>query len=252
MADRRPLIAGNWKMNGLRADGLALAGTLAEKLRATGSVGFDLLVCPPATLIWPVAAVLGGSGVLLGGQDCHEQAAGAFTGDIAPGMLAEAGCRYVILGHSERRAGHGETSAMVMAKALAAHAAGLTTIICVGETAEERDSGKADAVVTEQLVGSIPVDADDVTTVIAYEPVWAIGTGKTATVEDVVAMHGVIRRLARERFGETADRLRILYGGSVKPANAASLLRLPHVDGALVGGASLDAEAFWAIATAAA
>ena len=241
-AARRMLVAGNWKMNGLAADGCALAGAVA----ATPPGPAELLLCPPATLIAPVAAVLAGSGVALGGQDCHTAETGAHTGDVSAGMLADAGCRYVIVGHSERRADHGEDDAMVRLKAEAAHRAGLAAVICVGETLAERDSGRAEAVVASQIRGSLPEAADGSNTVVAYEPVWAIGTGRTPSVDDVSAMHGTIRA----QLGTVGGTMRILYGGSVKPGNAAELLTLPDVDGALVGGASLVAEDFLAIAAA--
>ncbi len=255
MASRRTLIAGNWKMNGHRADGVARAAALKERLAAAGAVPFDMAVCPPATLIWPVAAALASGPVLLGGQDCHPAASGAFTGDIAAPMLADAGCRFVIVGHSERRHGHGETDAVVKAKAAAALAVGLTAIVCVGETEAERDHGAAEAVVAAQLTGSWPESAGaagghaEDRLVIAYEPVWAIGTGRTATPADVAAMHRMIRTTLGS-LTDRADQIRLLYGGSVKAANAAELLALEDVDGALVGGASLDADAFWAIAEA--
>ncbi|MEX2009910.1 MAG: triose-phosphate isomerase [Dongiaceae bacterium] len=242
----RPLVAGNWKMNGRRADGVALASELARRAKA-GALGCDLVVCPPATLLVPVAAALAGSPVALGGQDCHPGPDGAHTGDIAAAMLVDAGCRFVIVGHSERRAGHGETDALVRAKAAAARAAGLVAIVCLGETDSERDAGRALAVVERQLAGSLPDGATAADTVIAYEPVWAIGTGRTAKPADVAEVHGHLRRLLRARVGD-ADRVRLLYGGSVKPDNAAELLAVADVDGALVGGASLAAADFWAIA----
>lgn len=246
----RTLIAGNWKMNGLSADGTALARDLAERYRRAGGPGFDLLVCPPATLISPVGHVLGDSGVLLGGQDCHAEPKGAHTGDISAEMLADLGCGHVIVGHSERRHDHAEGDATVKAKAGAAHRAGLTAIVCIGETEDERDAGKALAVCASQLAGSLPTGATAENTVIAYEPVWAIGTGRTPTVGDVAEMHAHIRR---ELEGKIADpvAVRLLYGGSVKPGNAAELLGVDHVNGALVGGASLKADDFWAIAEAA-
>jgi len=247
MAERRKLIAGNWKMNGLRADGVALARGVAEKLKAAGPVPFDLLVCPPATLIWPVAEAVAGSGVAVGGQDCHPKTSGAHTGDTSPAALAEAGCRYVIVGHSERRQDHAESDALVAAKAAAAHAAGLTAIICVGETLAQREAGQAGAVVASQLAGSIPPGSTAVNTVVAYEPVWAIGTGRNATPADVAEIHALIRADLVKRL-ESGAAVRILYGGSVKPGNAGELMAVPDVDGALVGGASLKVEDFWGIA----
>ncbi|EKV28387.1 Triosephosphate isomerase [Caenispirillum salinarum AK4] len=250
MTARRPLIAGNWKMNGLRADGLKLVEGLIAHLRE-GDQPFDMLVCPPMTLVADVAAASTASTLLVGGQDCHQNEKGAHTGDTSAWMLKDVGATHVIVGHSERRADHAESSEVVKAKAGAAHAAGLTAIICIGETEDERDRGEALAVVSGQLLDSLPDGATPDNTVIAYEPVWAIGTGKTATPDDVAEMHGEIRKKAHEKLGSEANRLRILYGGSVKPANAEELLALTDVDGALVGGASLKVEDFWAIAKAA-
>jgi len=244
----QPLIAGNWKMNGLRADGLALASDLAGRLKGAGAVSFDLLVCPPFPLLFPVGDAIKDSALALGGQDCAPKTSGAHTGDVAPTMLTDAGCRYVILGHSERRADHGESDALIAAKAAAAHKEGLIAIVCVGETEAQRDAGQADAVVSGQLAGSIPEGATAANTVVAYEPVWAIGTGKTATPDDVASMHAHIRAELDGRIADPAKAL-ILYGGSVKPGNAAELMAVANVDGALVGGAALKADDFWAIAT---
>ena len=247
----RPLIAGNWKMHGLREDGLALARAVAGG--AGGAGGAELLVCPPATLVREVAAALeGGAAVAVGGQDCHAAAKGAHTGDVSAPMLRDAGARFVILGHSERRADHGEGDAAVLAKAEAAIAAGLVPIVCVGESEAERLAGEAEAVVTRQLDGSLPDGFAGAAGVVAYEPVWAIGTGRTPTESDIAAIHGAIRARLRARFGEAGGALRILYGGSVKPANAKAILAVEDVDGALVGGASLVAADFLAIAAAAA
>lgn len=247
--ERTPLIAGNWKMNGRRADGVALAAAVVERLAAAGPIGCELLLCPPATLLMEIARVLAGSGIALGGQDCHCADRGPHTGDIGAAMLADAGCRYVILGHSERRAGHGESDALVAAKVSAAGRAGLTAIVCVGESQADRGAGNAEAVVGGQLEGSLPAGAGAGNTVIAYEPVWAIGAGRTPSPDQVRRMHGHIRgHLATLRGRADAARTRIVYGGSVTPANAATLLALDDVDGTLVGGASLDAEDFWAIA----
>jgi triosephosphate isomerase (TIM) len=239
---RRPLVAGNWKMNGLRAS----IGEL-EKIIAGGKTlaNVDLMVCPPATLIVSFAAAARGSDVAIGGQDCHALASGAYTGDISAEMLKDAGAVAVIVGHSERRQYHGETDADVRAKALAARRAGLLAIVCVGETRAERDAGKARAVVGAQLDGSLPDGADAVA--VAYEPVWAIGTGLTPTVGDVGDMHGFIRERLCGRYGEAGQVTRLLYGGSVKPSNAKELMAVDNVDGALVGGASLKAEEFLGI-----
>jgi triosephosphate isomerase len=227
-------------MNGLRTDGLALAGEVARRARS-GAVACDLLVCPPATLVAAVGEILAGSGVALGGQDCHALPKGAYTGDISAEMLADAGCSHVILGHSERRHGHGETNAEIRGKVVAATRAGLVTLLCVGETQAERQAGNAVAVVAAQFAGSIPDGIAAGRLIVAYEPVWAIGTGLSATLDDIAAMHAAIRaRLAPDTP--------ILYGGSVNPRNAADILGLADVDGALVGGASLVADDFWAIA----
>ncbi|MGF1631138.1 MAG: triose-phosphate isomerase [Kiloniellaceae bacterium] len=243
----RALIAGNWKMNGLAED----ARALAEALKALGKgpqLSCDLLVCPPFPYLALVAEALAGSRITLGGQDCHSVASGAHTGDTAPQMLRDVGCSYVILGHSERRSGHGETDAQVRAKAEAALSAGLVPIVCVGETEKERNAEQTLAVIARQVKGSVPVGMEAGRLVVAYEPIWAIGTGRTATPSDVVKVHGEIRRLLVGLVGEGAEKVRILYGGSVKPDNARELLSQANVDGALVGGASLDAEAFWGIA----
>ncbi|MFQ5954646.1 MAG: triose-phosphate isomerase [Kiloniellales bacterium] len=246
---RERLIAGNWKMNGLLADGLALANAVVERVADAGRLPCELLLCPPATLLADVGRVLAGSPVALGGQDCHLADHGAHTGDISAAMLADAGCRYVIVGHSERRADHGESDDLVAAKAKAAYRAGLTAIVCVGETAAERDAGRAAAVVAAQLAGSLPAEATASNTVIAYEPVWAIGSGRTPSLDQVRDMHAHIRGRLKEARGEAdSAAMRILYGGSVTPKNAAGLLAVDEVDGALVGGASLVAEDFWAIA----
>jgi triosephosphate isomerase len=244
---RRKLIAGNWKMNGQRADGLALAREVAARAADLGRSAPEILICPPATLIALIAETLAGTAVLLGGQDCHAKPSGAHTGDIAAPMLADLGCRYVIVGHSERRTDHGETSAAVRAKAEAALAAGLSAIVCIGETLAERDAGRTLEVIKTQLAGSLPAGATAANTVVAYEPVWAIGTGRTATTAQVAEVHTLIRHELAGRVRD-ADGVRILYGGSVKPSNATELLAVRDVDGALVGGASLKADDFMAIA----
>jgi triosephosphate isomerase (TIM) len=240
---RRPLVAGNWKMNGLRAS-IAVLKKIIDGARTLGDV--DIIVCPPATLIACFAEAARGTRVGIGGQDCHAEAAGAYTGDISAEMLRDAGAMAVILGHSERRRYHGETDSVVRAKVVAAHRAGLLAIVCIGETRAEHDAGRANEVVCNQLLGSLPDRLENI--VIAYEPIWAIGTGSTPTPEDVRAIHALIRKQLSGRFGAAAETVRILYGGSVKPGNAKELLGIENVDGALVGGASLDAGEFLAIA----
>jgi triosephosphate isomerase len=240
---RRPLVAGNWKMNGLRAS-IAVLKKIIDGARTLDDV--DIVVCPPATLIACFAEAARGTRVGIGGQDCHAEAAGAYTGDISAEMLRDAGAMAVILGHSERRRYHGETDSVVRAKVVAAHRAGLLAIVCIGETRAEHDAGRANEVVCNQLLGSLPDTLENI--VIAYEPIWAIGTGSTPTPEDVRAMHALIRKQLSGRFGAAAETVRILYGGSVKPGNAKELLGIENVDGALVGGASLDAGEFLAIA----
>ncbi len=241
----RPLIAGNWKMNLDRAGAESLARELAASV-ATASI-FEMVVCPPAPYLAIVAAAIGGSPVALGGQDCHADVSGAHTGDVSAAMLRDLGCKYVIVGHSERRADHGETDGAVLAKAEAARGADLVPIVCVGETEAQRDAGRTLDVVAGQILGSVPNGLDGSTLVVAYEPVWAIGTGRTPTVDDVAAVHAHIRRTLAERTADAAG-IRILYGGSVKASNASELLAVPNVNGALVGGASLKAADFLAIA----
>jgi len=246
----RPLVAGNWKMNGLKAD-LAIAAEVAKGYDATLKAAVDLAICPPATLLYMASAALIGSRIATGGQDCVAQESGAFTGDLSAQMLADAGAVFAIVGHSERRTLHGESNAMVKAKAEAAQRALLVPIVCVGETKDERQAGKALAVVKKQLRGSVPDGSTAATLVVAYEPVWAIGTGLTPTAADVAEMHAAIRaELARLLGKPAASAVRLLYGGSVKPSNAAELMSVAHVDGALVGGASLKADDFLAIARA--
>ena len=247
----RPLIAGNWKMNGSRVQTEALIHDLKGRLASQPGIAADLLVCPPAPYVAQAAALTAGSAIAVGGQDCHAKQSGAHTGDVAAAMLADAGGRYVVGGHSERRADHGESSELVAAKAKAAHEAGLVAIVCVGETEAERDRGATLDVISSQLEGSVPADAEAGNLVIAYEPVWAIGTGRTPTPEDVATVHAHVRGLLKAWFKDGAE-MRILYGGSVKGSNAGSLMHVPEVNGALVGGASLKAEEFWAIALAAA
>jgi triosephosphate isomerase (TIM) len=234
------LAAGNWKMNGLRAD-LAEARALAAAFPAPGC---GIVLCPPTTLLCAMAEAVSGSAVMVGGQDCHPQQAGAHTGDISATMLADAGARHVILGHSERRADHAESSALVAAKARAAHAAGLVGIICVGETEAERDAGQTLDIVLDQLAESLPEGANAANSVIAYEPVWAIGTGRTPTLAQIAEVHDALRA----HLPDSA--ISLLYGGSVKPGNAAEIFAIANVDGALVGGASLKAADFGAIVAA--
>jgi triosephosphate isomerase len=246
----RPLVAGNWKMNGVKSSAKVLT-----EIHAGYTPGLkakvELAVCPPATLVSLFSYASVGSRVAIGGQDCHAKESGAFTGDLSAEMLADAGATYVIVGHSERRQYHKEKDVDVCAKAVAAHRAGLTAIVCVGETREERESGKTLGIVRKQLRGSIPVDSNSHNLVVAYEPVWAIGTGLTPTIGDVSDVHALIRDELRRLVGKAeAPKVRILYGGSVKPSNAAELMAVENVNGALVGGASLVAADFLAIAGA--
>ncbi len=247
-AQRRPLVAGNWKMNGVKAS----AAELGKMLQGAGDLWTrtDLMVCPPATLIMALAEATLGSKIEIGGQDCHAEPSGAFTGDISAEMLADLGAKAVIVGHSERRTTHNETDAEVRAKAQAAWRAGLTAIVCIGETRAEREGGKTLDVLGRQLDGSLPDGATGANLVVAYEPVWAIGTGLTPTAADVAEAHKFIRGRLAARYGAVAEAVRILYGGSVKPSNAIELMGVANVDGALVGGASLKAEDFLGIAAA--
>ncbi|MEA2994491.1 MAG: triosephosphate isomerase [Alphaproteobacteria bacterium] len=243
---RRPLVAGNWKMNGLTTSLAELDRMIAAAPRLAPKV--DLMVCPPATLVAACAARASGSPLAIGGQDCHAEASGAFTGDISAEMLKDAGASAVIVGHSERRSFHKETDSDVRAKALAARRAGLMAVVCVGESRDERVAGRTLDVVGTQIAGSLPDGATAQTLVVAYEPVWAIGTGLTPTPADVAEVHGFIRGKLVKRFGAAGEGMRILYGGSVKPSNAKELMAVADVDGALVGGASLKADEFLAIA----
>jgi triosephosphate isomerase len=250
VAGKRPLVAGNWKMNGLGAS-LAELKALKESLDQSPVPEAEIMVCPPATLLAQARWALTGSHILLGAQDCHPLPSGAHTGDLSAEMLADAGATAVIVGHSERRKDHGETDALVNAKARAALRAGLTAIICVGETEEQRDQGNTLDIVRHQIEGSVPEGAGGSNIVIAYEPVWAIGSGVTPTPADIAEVHGFIRSELGRLLGKAEiGALRILYGGSVKPANASELLFVPDVDGALVGGASLTASDFYAILSA--
>jgi triosephosphate isomerase (TIM) len=243
----RPFVAGNWKMNGLSAS-LGEIDAMRRAVDAGEAGEAELAVCPPATLLAQAAWKLRGSLLALGAQDCSPEPSGAFTGDISAPMLKDAGAKYVIVGHSERRTLHHETDALVRAKAEVALKAGLIPIICIGETQAEREAGQQAAVVIRQLRRSLPAGATSDTVVIAYEPVWAIGTGLTPTPGDVAAVHNGIRALLTEVGGPSAAKTRVLYGGSVKPSNCRDLLPLDNVDGALVGGASLKASEFLAIA----
>jgi triosephosphate isomerase len=240
----RKLAAGNWKMNGT----LAALAEIDQLLAAQPSPGCDVLICPPATLIQAMTARTQGK-IAVGGQDCHAKASGAHTGDIAAAQLKDVGASHVILGHSERRTDHAESDADVLAKSGAAHAAGLVTVICVGETEAQRDAGQTLAVITSQLAGSVPAGATAQNTVIAYEPVWAIGTGRTPTNDQIAEVHALMRDLLAARFADGAD-MALLYGGSVKPGNAGEIFAIPHVNGALVGGASLKAADFGPIVAA--
>jgi triosephosphate isomerase len=242
----RQLVAGNWKMNGL-ASSLDELAVLKTKLSPSlGGAPCDVLVCPPATLI-AQAVVAAGGAFAIGGQDCSSHASGAFTGDISAAMLKDADASAVILGHSERRQYHGETDALVLAKALAAWEAGLSTIICVGESEAQHQEGQSHHICHRQVAGSVPRNATGANTAIAYEPIWAIGTGKTPTAAEIAAMHAHLRRCLIESLGARGTDIRILYGGSVKPSNAAEILNLPEINGVLVGGASLKANDFLGI-----
>ncbi|WP_169545565.1 triose-phosphate isomerase [Sneathiella aquimaris] len=242
----RPLIAGNWKMNGLKRESAEELKSLIHKASEQNSVGCDILICPPATLVASMAELANGSPVSIGGQDCHANEKGAHTGDTSAQMLKDAGADYVLVGHSERRTDHDESNEKVKAKAEAALKAGLIAVVCVGETLQERESGQTLSVISDQVSRSLPAGGTAENLVIAYEPVWAIGTGKTPTVEDVADVHAHIRNDLQALLKD-ADGVRLLYGGSVKGSNAAELMNVAHVNGALVGGASLKAEDFWPI-----
>jgi triosephosphate isomerase len=241
-----PLIAGNWKMNGTTASLAELTG-VCSGLAENGSAGFDAMLCVPATLVSRAADAASGSPLAVGGEDCHAKESGAHTGDISAEMLKDAGATAVIVGHSERRMDHAETDAEVASKAAAAWRAGLTAIICVGETRQEREAGDAESVVGTQLAGSVPNGATAQNTVIAYEPVWAIGTGLVPSSDDIAAIHAFARNELSGRFAAEGGRMRILYGGSLKPGNASEILAVANVDGGLIGGASLKAADFLAI-----
>jgi triosephosphate isomerase len=240
---RRKLAAGNWKMNGLPADLAEVSALMA----AIAAPSIDVLICPPATLLAPMASLRGGHALRLGGQDCHAASTGAHTGDISAEMLREAGADYGILGHSERRAAYAETDAAIAAKAIAAHGAGLIAVICLGESLDQREAGQTLPVVAAQLAASVPHTATAQNTVIAYEPIWAIGTGRVPTLPQIAEVHAKLRADLIARFGSDGAGMRLLYGGSVKPSNASEIFALTDVDGALVGGASLKAADFGAI-----
>ncbi|MFI3240935.1 MAG: triose-phosphate isomerase [Alphaproteobacteria bacterium] len=247
---RKKLIAGNWKMNCLVEEGTNLAKQIATDVKSMGKLGnIEFLICPTFTALTNVKKALRGAKVALGAQDCHYNNSGAHTGDISPAMLKDVGCSYVILGHSERRADHFESNELINQKAIAAYEQGLKAVICIGETLQQREDNQEVEVCKAQILGSVPDNATDKNTVIAYEPVWAIGTGKTPTAEQVQAIHLEIRKILTKKLGKSiANRMQILYGGSVKPSNAKEFLGLPDVDGALIGGASLKAEDFMSIA----
>ncbi|TXN04039.1 MULTISPECIES: triose-phosphate isomerase [unclassified Methylobacterium] len=243
---RKPLVAGNWKMNGTRAS-IKVVEAIRDGLTPDLASRVEVLICPPATLIGSCVAAAAGSPIVIGGQNLHARPSGAFTGSISAEMLADLGAKYVIVGHSERRAYHHETDDGVHAKALGARRAGLSGIICVGETIEEREQGRALDIVRAQLAIGLPKGATAADTVIAYEPVWAIGSGRTPTPRDIAEVHASLREMLDKLVGDEAHRIRILYGGSVKPSNARELMAVENVDGALVGGASLVAEDFLGI-----
>ncbi len=244
--DIRPLVAGNWKMNGTRAS-LDQIKAMAEGVKGELSAKVETLICPPATLLYVATALCDDSPLMIGAQDCHQKQSGAHTGDVSAEMIADCFGTHVIVGHSERRTDHAESDALVRAKTEAAHAAELVAIVCIGETGDERKAGKTLGVLKRQLAESLPDAATAENTVIAYEPVWAIGTGLTPTVADVEEAHTFMRKELVSRFADAGAKMRILYGGSVKPSNAKELMGVANVDGALIGGASLKAEDFLAI-----
>ncbi len=246
MIKRRRMVVGNWKMYGRLTSGLVLARDIAEKAEDAKPLGYDVVLCPPATLLWPISEAIMGSPVHLGAQDCHTATHGAYTGSLSAAMFTDLGCRYVLLGHSERRVQLGETDELVSRKLHAAQLAGLTTIVCVGETADELSSGSTAQVIERQIKGSIPADHKTGALIVAYEPVWAIGSGQQPSPHDIALVHRTIRKC----LGAAGEAVPVLYGGSVTPANASAILAEPEVDGVLVGSASLTADAFWAIAQA--
>jgi triosephosphate isomerase (TIM) len=244
MTHRRKIVIGNWKMHGRITSGVQLATDLLQKTLRNKPEGYDVVICPPHTLLWPVAEVLAGSHIKLGGQDCHPANHGAYTGDVSAGMLIDVGCSHVILGHSERRTGHNETNLLIAEKIAAAQQAGLVAILCVGENKAEHDDGRAAEVVAKQLKESLPDRFQTANLIIAYEPVWSIGTGVMPPAQEIEEMHKVIRKT----IGATGEAIQVIYGGSITPQSAGPTLALPQVDGALVGGASLNVDGFWAIA----
>lgn len=244
MARRRRLVVGNWKMYGRLTSGLVLARDIAEKAQANKPLSFDIVICPPATLTWAVSEAVMGSPVMMGAQDCHIATHGAYTGDLSAAQFADLGCRYVILGHSERRKGHGESNQLVAQKVEAAQLAGLNAIVCVGETAEQLQAGSTAEIIEQQLLESLPEKCKLAHLVIAYEPIWAIGTGQQPSPNDIQNVHKVIRKV----LGATGETIQVLYGGSVSPINAEAILDQIEVDGVLVGSASINSDGFWAIA----
>lgn len=243
MSKRRRLIVGNWKMYGRLTSGLVLARDVAEKAEANKPLPCDVVICPPATLTWAISEAIMGSHVMLGGQDCHTATHGAYTGDLSAAQFADLGCRYVILGHSERRLKHGETDDLIAQKTEAAQLAGLNVIVCVGETAEQLAAGSAAEIIEKQLKASLPAKCKLAHLVIAYEPVWAIGSGQQPSPADIAGVHQTIRKA----LGPTGETVQVIYGGSVTPLNAKAILDEEEVDGMLIGSASLTADSFWAI-----
>jgi triosephosphate isomerase (TIM) len=244
MSKRRRLIVGNWKMNGRLTSALVLARDIVEKAEAKKPLSYDIVLCPPATLLWPISEAVAGTPVHLGGQDCHYATHGPYTGDVSAAQLADLGCRYVIVGHSERRQAYNESNELIGKKLEAAQMAGLTAILCVGETAEQLAAGSTVDIITKQVKESLPPSLRTAHLVVAYEPVWAIGSGQQPSPSDIAEVHKVIRKALGGAAGEIVP---VLYGGSVSPANAASILAESEVDGVLVGSASLNSDGFWAI-----
>lgn len=246
MANRRKLITANWKMNGRLTSGLNLIKEIADRADAVKPISCDIVLCPPSTLIWPAVEALLGTPVFVGAQDCHYKNHGAYTGDISAGMLADLGCRYVIIGHSERRTAYKESNELIARKTAATQTAGLTAILCVGESMEQRATGNTAQVITDQLLASLPNNYKKDQLVVAYEPIWAIGSGEIPTIDEITDVH----RAIREALGPIGQAIRVIYGGSVVPSNANEILREEEIDGALIGGASLSDESFWGIVEA--